>query len=60
MTKQLAVLGAGLTTFPAFAALPPAITTALSDGLTDTGAVALGVTLIVFGIAVFKWLRSSK
>lgn len=44
----------------AFAAVPAAITTQLSDGLTDTAAIATGVTLIVFGIAVFRWLRSAK
>jgi heme/copper-type cytochrome/quinol oxidase subunit 2 len=57
--KKLAALVA-LSPSLAFAAVPAAITTQLSDGLTDTAAIAVGVTLIVFGIAVFRWLRSAK
>lgn len=58
--KKVAALAVSALPLSAFAAVPAAITTQLSDGLTDTAAIALGVTLIVFGIAVWKWLRSAK
>jgi hypothetical protein len=49
-----------LAPLSAFAAVPADVTTALADGKTDTAAIALGVLLIVFGIAVFRWMRSAK
>lgn len=59
MNKLLAFSALGLPSV-VFAAVPAAVTTALSDGLTDTAAIATGVVLIVFGIAVFKWMRAAK
>jgi len=58
MKKLFAVVT--LAPAAAFAAVPAAITTQLADGLTDTAAIATGVLLIVFGVAVFKWMQRAK
>lgn len=39
------------------AAVPAAVTTALSDGLADATTVAGAALIIVVGVAVFKYMR---
>ena len=54
---------AAITTFgltavqSAMAAVPAAVTTALSDGLADATTVAGAALIIVVGVAVFKYMR---
>jgi len=59
MRKLLAI---PVLTLPlaAFAAVPADVTTALTDGKADAIVVASAVLVIVFAIAVFKWMKSAK
>jgi len=43
----------------ALAAVPAGLTTAIADGTTDTGTVALGMLLLAVGILVYKWFRKA-
>jgi hypothetical protein len=60
--QKLRVLGAAALAAPAavFAAVPTEVTTALTDGKADAITIATGVLLIVFAIAVFRWMRAAK
>lgn len=59
MFKKIAsvVTGFVASTSAAFAAVPVAVTTALSDGLADATTVAGAALIIVVGVAVFKYMR---
>lgn len=59
MKKKLAALvalSAGVAG-SAIAAVPPEVTAAISDGKTDTLAVAGGALVIIIAVAVFKYMR---
>jgi hypothetical protein len=60
MNKQLVALSlvpASIVSFSAFAAVPEAVSTAISTSQTDVSTVAGAVLLIVLAIMTFKWLR---
>lgn len=57
MKKYLSIPAIGLLFGEAQAAVPVAVTTALSDGLTDATTVAGAALIIVVGVAVFKYMR---
>lgn len=47
----------GLFAVQAHAAVPAAVTTAISDATADTATVASSVLVLMIGIAVFLWMR---
>lgn len=57
--KAAAMVALGLfaTIEQALAAVPVAVTTALTDGLADATSVAGLALIIVVGVAVFKYMR---
>lgn len=61
--KKLGLVGLmalGLSMAQAQAALDPAITTAISSGVTDAATLGGLILAFVVGIAVFRHLRSAK
>jgi hypothetical protein len=57
MIRSSAFLGLILAPVTAMAAVPANVTTALADGLTDSGTVAAAALIIVVAVAVFKYMR---
>lgn len=63
VTRNIArKFGASLALFSvsvgsAFAAIDPAITTAIDTAKTDVGTIGAAVLLVMLAIAVYKWLR---
>lgn len=57
MKKYLAIPAVSMLFGNAYAAVPAAVTTALSDGLADATTVAGAALIIVVGVAVFKYMR---
>ena len=57
MKKYLSVPVLALMFGTAQAAVPAAVTTALSDGLADATTVASAALIIVVAVAVFKYMR---
>ncbi len=57
MLKKIGGAVVSIAPFTAFAAVPTEVTTALSDGKTDTLTVAGLSLVILISVAVFKYMR---
>lgn len=57
MKRAAAGLVAAAATAPAFAEVPAAVTTALTEGGTDVATLGGAVLVVIIGIAVWKYMR---